>query len=62
MKAYAKNSNNRKNISWSIGKKIQYNFANRVMNGEGLNDEILAVYNKGSLTTKVRLIFRLDFF
>lgn len=60
MKAYAKNSNNRKNISWSIGRKIQYNFANRLMNGEGLNDEILAAYVKGSQTTKVRLIFQID--
>lgn len=40
MKTYAKNTNSRINLSYSLAKKLQYNFAARLMSSNGLNDRI----------------------
>lgn len=53
LKAYSSNSNNRVNISLSLAKKVQYNFANRISELRGLEDEIIAKYDTGTVDTKV---------
>lgn len=53
MKGYAKNSNNRMNLSYSIAKKAQYNFADRLSNSRGLEDIIETKCMPGSIKGKV---------
>lgn len=55
IKAYSNNTCNRINISYSLSKKIQYNFAHRVLTSRGLNDVILATYDPGNIDDKVCL-------
>lgn len=40
VKKYTKNTESRKNISFSIGRKLQYNFANILIKGDSLNDKL----------------------
>lgn len=59
MKTYAKNTNSRVNISYSLAKKIQYKTALRLLSKNGLNDD-LKVFNVkiGSIQNKVLFIRR----
>lgn len=55
MKNYAKNITSRRNLPFSIGKKIQYNFAYRLLQKHGLEDVItVPKCRKGSLQDQVR--------
>lgn len=55
MKNYAKNTNSRLNLPFSIGKKTQYSFALRLLEGDGLEDRITVhKYTVDSLEEKVR--------
>lgn len=40
MKNYSKNTSCRINLSWSLARKLQYSFANRLLNNIGLSDNI----------------------
>lgn len=54
MKNYAKNTNSRLNLSYSIGKKTQYKFALRLLQREGLEDRIsISDSTMGSIKNKV---------
>lgn len=45
------------NISYSLAKKIQYNFANRLLESRGLDDLIQAKYDPGIVNEKVRIYY-----
>lgn len=54
MKSYAKNINSRLNLPYSIAKKTQFNFAHRLLQGEGLDDRIhVPSYVTGHVENKV---------
>lgn len=57
IKSYTKNTSNRIDICYSIGRKEQYNFAHRLLQSRGLEDDITAkAYEIASIKSKV-LIF-----
>lgn len=46
MKSYTKNTNNRRNMSYSLARKVQYNTALRLWKAEGFQDQIKALKPK----------------
>ncbi len=56
-KNYTKNTNSRLQISFSIGKKVQYKFANRLLQKRGLDDEI-SVFNRTIESLEKKVILR----
>lgn len=58
MKMYGRNITSRRNLPFSIGKKIRYNFAYRLLQRRGLEDIIsVPKYTIGSIQDQVCLIF-----
>lgn len=55
IKSYTKNTSNRIDICYSIGKKEQYHFAQRLLFSRGLEDSIIAkISDIASIKSKVK--------
>lgn len=58
IKSYTKNTSNRIDICYSIGKKEQYHFAQRLLFSRGLEDSMIAkISDIASIKSKVRKFF-----